>query len=156
MAFKRSRGETGKGVVTEKEDILDNVATYLVKLMDQIENMDKDMRGLMDKGQCMTGYFGIIGLSNVKLMITYGGHWVDDTYKGDDYIGEHDDYSKDYKVEHNDILVCNHADGSTEHATTIVLEEVWCNDHATTVELEDVEGTDPIYDNPISLENEIH
>ncbi|EOX94140.1 Uncharacterized protein TCM_003396 [Theobroma cacao] len=36
----------------------------------------------MTLGQYGTGYVSIIGLLNVKLMITYGGNWVDDTYKG--------------------------------------------------------------------------
>ncbi|EOY00237.1 Uncharacterized protein TCM_010055 [Theobroma cacao] len=49
MASKRYRVESGRGVAAEEEDILDNIATYLVKLIDQIENMEKDMRGLMDK-----------------------------------------------------------------------------------------------------------
>ncbi|EOY08810.1 Uncharacterized protein TCM_024017 [Theobroma cacao] len=172
---------------------------------------------------------GIAGLPNVKLMVTYGGHWVDDTYKGgetrvrgvgsdlsfsglvklvqevvgvnshsneielhallnhtvgvscavirddedvesilrdkrnseleddceDDYVGEHDDYSEDDKDEHNDISDCNHVDGSTEHARTVVLEDVQCDDHATTIKLEDVEGANLIYDSPIALENGI-
>ncbi|EOY26233.1 Uncharacterized protein TCM_027693 [Theobroma cacao] len=73
----------------------------------------------------------------------------------DDYIGRQDDCSEDDKGQHNDIQDCNHANGSTGHATTVVLKEVQCDDHATTVELEDVEGADPIYDNPITLENNI-
>ncbi|EOY13957.1 Uncharacterized protein TCM_032881 [Theobroma cacao] len=73
-----------------------------------------------------------------------------------DYIGEHDDYSEDDRSEHNNIPDCNHADDSIGHDTTIVLEEVQCNDYATTVELKDVEAVKPIYDNPIALENDIH
>ncbi|XP_021278573.1 uncharacterized protein LOC110412367 [Herrania umbratica] len=48
MASKHSRVENGKEFAAE-EDIPDNVVAYLVKLMDQIQNMKKDMRGLMDK-----------------------------------------------------------------------------------------------------------
>ncbi|EOY25983.1 Uncharacterized protein TCM_027361 [Theobroma cacao] len=56
-----SRVENGKGFAVE-EDIPNNITANLVKLMDQVEKMEKDMRGLMD---------------NLLLMITY-----DDTYKG--------------------------------------------------------------------------
>ncbi|XP_021281221.1 uncharacterized protein LOC110414093 [Herrania umbratica] len=47
MASKCSRVKSGKGVVVQ-EDIPNNVAANLVKLMDQAEKMEKDMRGLMD------------------------------------------------------------------------------------------------------------
>ncbi|EOX99078.1 Uncharacterized protein TCM_007693 [Theobroma cacao] len=164
----------------------------------------------------------IYDLPNVKLMITYGGHWVNDTYKGgetrvrgvgsdlsfsglvklvkevvgvnshnneielhtsfshaseieddveendtadrndelcydceDDFVCKHKDRSEDDRVEQTYIPDCNHADGGTGHTTTVVLEEVELDDHGRTVELEDVEGTNPIYDNTIALENDI-
>ncbi|EOY21647.1 Uncharacterized protein TCM_013642 [Theobroma cacao] len=68
MASKRSRVESGKGVATEEEDILDNVATYLVKLMDQIENMEKDIRGLMDKLLVRTEVLETEILGNNKIL----------------------------------------------------------------------------------------
>ncbi|EOY01179.1 Uncharacterized protein TCM_011115 [Theobroma cacao] len=71
----------------------------------------------------------------------------------DDYVGERDDCLMGDINGDNDILDCNHADGSTEHARTVVLEAVQCDDHAITILLEDVEYDDPIYDNPITGEN---
>ncbi|WRX22839.1 zinc finger protein [Theobroma cacao] len=73
----------------------------------------------------------------------------------DDYIGGHEDHSEDDKVEQTDILDCNHADGGIGHTTTVVLEEVELDDHGRTIGLEDVEGADPIYENTITLENDI-
>ncbi|EOY03524.1 Uncharacterized protein TCM_018625 [Theobroma cacao] len=73
---------------------------------------------------------------------------MDDDYE-DDYSSRHDDCSEDDRGEDNVISDCNHADGSIEHATTVVLEGVQCDDHATTIVLEDVECDDLIYDNPI-------
>ncbi|EOY16581.1 Uncharacterized protein TCM_035390 [Theobroma cacao] len=73
----------------------------------------------------------------------------------DDYIGRHDDCSEEDRGEDNEIRDYNHVDGSTEHATTVVLEDVQCNDHAIIVILEDVECDDLIYDNPISGDNGI-
>ncbi|EOY00137.1 Uncharacterized protein TCM_009686 [Theobroma cacao] len=73
-----------------------------------------------------------------------------------DYVGGHEDRSKDDRVEQTDTLDCNQTDGGTGHTTTVVLEEVDLDDHGKTVELEDVEGADPIYENAIALENDIH
>ncbi|EOY08872.1 Uncharacterized protein TCM_024147 [Theobroma cacao] len=104
MVSKCFSGETGKGVASEKEDILEYVATYMGKLMDVIENMEKDLRVLIDKNDEM-----------------------DDDCE-DDYVGKRDNYSKEDKGEDNDIPDCNQVDSSTNHATTIVLKDVEYDD----------------------------
>ncbi|EOY16500.1 Uncharacterized protein TCM_035290 [Theobroma cacao] len=67
----------------------------------------------------------------------------DDTsdWNDDDYIGGHDDCLREDRGLDNHISNCNYADGSTEHATTVVLEDVECNDL--------------IYNNPIAGDNGI-
>ncbi|EOY03550.1 Uncharacterized protein TCM_018663 [Theobroma cacao] len=46
----------------------------------------------------------------------------------DNYVGGQDDYLEEDRGDNNDIPDCNHVYGGTEHATTIVLEDVQCDD----------------------------
>ncbi|EOY26215.1 Uncharacterized protein TCM_027653 [Theobroma cacao] len=59
----------------------------------------------------------------------------------DNYVGRHDDCSKEDKGDNNDILDCNNSDGSTEHGTIVVFKDVQYNDL--------------IYNNPIADDNGI-
>ncbi|EOY19385.1 Uncharacterized protein TCM_044483 [Theobroma cacao] len=63
----------------------------------------------------------------------------DDTtdWNDDNYVGRHYDCLNEDKGDDNSIPNCNHVDGSTKHATIVVLEDVQYDD-ATTVGLEDV------------------
>ncbi|EOY09263.1 Uncharacterized protein TCM_024682 [Theobroma cacao] len=170
-SFKCCKTETGKGDASEKEDISEYVATYMGELIDVTKNMEKDLRVLINKvlpAKCEAYDYIRWSLGLMKLVenvvrmdddceeddiIDWNNEMDNDCE--DDYVGIHDDCLKDDKGEDNDIPDCNHADVSIEHATTIVLEDVQCDDHNTTIILKDVECDSLVYGNPIVGDNGI-
>ncbi|EOY13999.1 Uncharacterized protein TCM_033005 [Theobroma cacao] len=173
MASKRLRVDTRKGAAFE-EDMPEMLA-----LREQVEKIQQEMHALMDK-QALHDL--LLGLPNVKLMITYGGHWVDDTYKGEcasnEILGTFQQmqqsvknavgplsFAKDIVIVVSDHDASDQIENDVEEDDTVdwndELHDDFEDDYASKHDgcseddREDVKGVDPIYDNAIALENNI-